>query len=158
MRLPSRVGSGLPPYPGFPFRGSIAVSRASTSLASSGNSGIARASQVLDASLHAYHALCGPRQTLRDLTARGPFVLASGPLTPSPSALFRYNEAVSSFRKCGLPCGLRDSLCTLQLFRSASTSSTVATLGMSGWLGLTQPGLPPGQKRQASLGAQTIFS
>src|SRR5439155_7668248 len=27
--------------------------------------------------------------------------------------------AVSSFGECGLPCGLRGSLCTLQLFRSA---------------------------------------
>ena len=27
-------------------------------------------------------------------------------------------EAVSSFRECGLSCGLRDSLCTLQLCRS----------------------------------------
>ena len=30
--------------------------------------GTVRASQVLDASLHAYHALCGPRQTLGKLT------------------------------------------------------------------------------------------
>ena len=28
------------------------------------------------------------------------------------------NGAVSSLRECGLPCGLSDSLCTLQLFRS----------------------------------------
>ena len=30
-----------------------------------------------------------------------------------------YNGAVSGFRECGLPYGLRDPLCTLQLFRSA---------------------------------------
>ena len=30
-----------------------------------------------------------------------------------------FYEAVSSFGECGLPCGLRGSLCTLQLFRSA---------------------------------------
>ena len=29
------------------------------------------------------------------------------------------NGAVSSFGECGLPCGLRGSLCTLQLCRSA---------------------------------------
>ena len=65
--------------------------------------------------------------------------------------------AVSSFGECGLPCGLRGSLCTLQLCRSAlpRASSTVATLGMSGWLDLPQPGLAPGKKRQASLGALT---
>ena len=49
----------------------------------------------------------------------GPSVWASGPLTPSPSA-FRSYGAVSSFRECGLPCGLCGSLCTLQLGRSGS--------------------------------------
>ena len=34
---------------------------------------------------------------------------------------FNINEAVSSFRECGLPYGLRDSLCTLQPLRSALT-------------------------------------
>ena len=43
--------------------------------------------------------------------------------------------------------------CLVRLYISAS--STVATLGMSGWLDLPQPGLPPGKKRQASLGALT---
>ena len=32
-----------------------------------------------------------------------------------------FHEAVSSFGECGLPCGLRGSLCTLQLLRSASS-------------------------------------
>jgi len=63
------------------------------------------------------------------------------------------NGAVSSFRKCGLPCGLCRSLCTLQLCRSAFASSTTATLGMNGWLGLIHQGLAPWKKRQASLGA-----
>ena len=65
------------------------------------------------------------------------------------------NEAVSSFRACGLSYGLRDSLCTLQPFRSASdfSSSTAATLGTSGWLFLTRLGLSPCQKHQALLGA-----
>lgn len=50
--------------------------------------GATRVSQVPGASLHASHALCGPRQTLRALTRFSAlFVLASGPLTPSPSAL-----------------------------------------------------------------------
>ena len=68
------------------------------------------------------------------------------------------NGAVSSLGDCGLPCGRRDSLCTLQLFCSAllRTSSIAATLGMSGWLLLTQQGLSPCQKRQASLDAPTI--
>ena len=49
--------------------------------------GATRVSQVPGISLHASHALCGPRQTLRALTSFSAlFVLASGPLTPSPSA------------------------------------------------------------------------
>jgi hypothetical protein len=59
--------------------------------------------------------------------------------------------------QCGLPYGLRGAPCTLHLSCSAlpRASSTVATLGMSGWLDLAQPGLSPGKKRQASLGALT---
>ena len=62
---------------------------------------------------------------------------------------------VSRFRKCGLPCGLCRSLCTLQLSCSAFASVTTATLGMNGWLGLIHQGLSPWKKRQASLGAPT---
>ena len=40
--------------------------------------------------------------------------------------------------------------------RLSFTSSTVATLGMSGWLDLPQQGLSPCKKRQASLGALTF--
>ena len=37
------------------------------------------------------------------------------------AACFKFaNGAVSSLRECGLPCGLRGSLCTLQPLRSAS--------------------------------------
>jgi hypothetical protein len=64
--------------------------------------------------------------------------------------------AVSCFRKCGLPCGLCRSLCTLQLCRSAFASSTTATLSMNGWLGFIHQGLSPWKKRQASLGALTV--
>jgi len=49
--------------------------------------GATRVSQVPGTSLHTSHALSGPRQTLRALTRYSAlFVLASGPLTPSPSA------------------------------------------------------------------------
>src|SRR5262245_31699214 len=68
----------------------------------------------------------------------------------------RDNGAVSSFRECGLPYGLRGALCTLHLCRSACTSFTDATLGRSGWLDLTPQGLAPCKKRQASLGALTL--
>jgi len=76
------------------------------------------------------HALRGPRQTLRALTRYSAlFVLASGPLTPSPSAsgtcvpyaLYRgciKLQRVRSLRNRRLHAGLRGSLCTLQLCRS----------------------------------------
>src|SRR3990172_1658069 len=76
-----------------------------------------------------------------------------------------YDEAVSSFRECGLPYGLRDSLCTPQLCRLSNIASfTVATLGTSGWLdpslrsgqALARPGLAPCKKRQACLARQRL--
>src|SRR5260370_41045702 len=63
----------------------------------------------------------------------------------------------SSFGEYGPSCGLRVSLCTLQLTCSVFTSSVaVATLGRSGWLDRTPQGLSPYKKRQASLGAPAI--
>jgi hypothetical protein len=49
-------------------------------------SGTAGASHVPGASLHAYHALGGPRPTLRPLPWSGALVSASGAFNPSPSA------------------------------------------------------------------------
>jgi hypothetical protein len=40
-------------------------------------------------------------------------------------------EAVSSFRECGLPCGLRVSLCTLQRLRSVAFIETVILGGLN---------------------------
>ena len=117
--------------------------------------GVARASQVLNASLHAYHALCGPRQTLKNLTSHGPFVLASGTLTPSPSALNAFSGLYQAFGIAVspavyvVPCVRFNCVVRLYIF----TSFTVATLDMSGWLDLAQQGLSPCKKRQASLGA-----
>ena len=57
----------------------------------------------------------------REPHQRGSSVWASGPLTPSPSASSSITGLYQDFRECGLPCGLRGSLCMLQLFRSASS-------------------------------------
>ena len=156
MQCPPRLGSGIPLFRGFPVCGSLSVSPASASPTSPNNPGITRASQVLDASLHAYHALCGPRQTLRNLASCGPFVLASSALKLSPSALsaisglYQASGSAVSPTVYVIPC-VRFN-CFVRVY---PPSYTVATLGMSGWLDLTQPGLSPGQKRQASLGALT---
>jgi len=50
------------------------------------------------------------------------------------------------FRKYGLPYGLSVSLCTLHLM----VTHFDATLGMGGWLDLTQQGLSPCKKYRAS--------
>ena len=76
-----------------------------------------RVSQVLAASLHAYHALRWTPADPREPGHGDSSVWASSALKLSPSALAA-NGAVSSFRECGLPYGLRDSLCTLQPCRS----------------------------------------
>ena len=117
--------------------------------------GTTRVSQVPDASLHAYHALRGPRQILGDLTNAIPLcrLLMRENHRHLPACLY---GAVSSFRECGLPCGLRGALCTLHPCRSVCTSFTSATRGRSGWLDLTPQGLAPCKKRQASLGALTL--
>jgi hypothetical protein len=122
--------------------------------------GAIRASQVPSVSLHTCRALRRPRQTLGELTKNALSVLASGAVTPSPSASSSLSGLYQDFRECGLPCGLRSSLCTLHLLRSAnhppssSASSADATLGTGGWLGLARQGLPPCKKTPSFLGAQ----
>ena len=76
--------------------------------------------KFFDASLPACHSLRTPTD-LHTLTDDGCFVLASGALKPSPSATLHF-EAVPAFRARGCPCGLQDSLCTLHLLCSPSTS------------------------------------
>jgi hypothetical protein len=139
-----------------PCVGSIAVCHASCRFESRLRPGTRRVSQVPDASLHACHALTWTPADPRGPHQVGPSVLASDPLTSSPSASNANDGAVSSFGDRGLSCGLRASLSTLQLTCSAFTSAVaVATLGRSGWLTLTPQGLAPCKKRQALLGALT---
>ena len=77
-----------------------------------------------------------PRQTLGNLTLA--VALFGFWIANTIAICIILNEAVSSFRECGLPYGLRDSLCTLQPFRSVRFDLlTAATLGTSGWLDLT---------------------
>ena len=136
------------------MRGSLSVSRARVFL----QAGTNRVSQVPDASLHASHAL---RWTPADPRAahqkNATSVLASGALTPSPSASSGFTRLSQALGSADSPAGyvvpcVRFN-CFVRLYIAAS--STVATLGMSGWLDLPQPGLAPGKKRQASLGALT---
>jgi hypothetical protein len=68
------------------------------------------ASQVLGVSLHTCHALARPRQTLGNLTLSGCSVLASGSVTPSPSAsllltrLYQASESAVSLTACVISC------------------------------------------------------
>jgi len=74
----------LSSFPGFPLRVLNPLCHTTVQIAAGTN----RVSQVLNASLYTCHALSGPRQTLRNLASTDSFVLASGSLTPSPSAFF----------------------------------------------------------------------
>ena len=59
---------------------------------------------------------------------------------------FYLRGCIIHFRKYGLPYGLPVSLCTLHLM----VTHFDATLGMGGWLDLTQQGLSPCKKYRAS--------
>lgn len=81
-------------------------------------------------------------------------------LTPSPTALILVTR-LNRLGRARPPCGLRNSLCTLQLLHfslCATTSSGAATLDTGDWLGLARSGLPPDKKRQAALDALTLRS
>src|SRR5262245_6241364 len=135
------------------MRGSVSVSRAQASLPA----GTARVSQVPDASRHASRALRWTPADPRDAHQTASSVWASGALTPSPSAFSLLTGLYQAWGSAVSPTGYVVPCvcfnCLVRLYISAS--STVATLGMSGWLDLTQQGLSPCKKRQASLGALT---
>jgi len=102
-----------------PCVGSIAVCHALWRFESRLRPGIRRASQVPDASLHACHALKWTPADPRGPHQIGPSVLASGTVNTVAVCFKRHDGAVSSLGDRGLPCGLRASLCTLQLTCSA---------------------------------------
>jgi hypothetical protein len=159
-----------------------------------------RVSQVLDASLDTCHALRWTPADLRRTHQSVLSVLASGPLTPSPSALGRFSpsrQITGLYQASGsavfpvayvVPCvrfhdvvrmlipdvcapafaGSLGSLVSLPQRRGflaltvtpqtdLSSSFIMATLGMGGWLALSQQGLSSCKKRQASLGALTVW-
>ena len=117
--------------------------------------GASRVSQVPNASLRACHALETPPE-LHHLAQNGGFTSASVSVTTSPSGSLPSRGGTTAFgadQTSGMrfPCGLRGSLCTLQLLRSGWPSSEAATLDTGGWLGLTRWGLAPHKKRQVRL-------
>jgi hypothetical protein len=90
-------------------------------------------------------------------------VLASSTLTLSPSASTLFTRLKSLTRGADtllaykilcvrFTCVVHDSS---SIPTEASLSVTGVTLDTGGWLALTRPGLAPGKKRQASLGALT---
>ena len=78
-------------------------------------SGTHRVSQVPDASLRAYHALKWTPANLRGSHQIDPSAWASDTVNIVAIRIKRHIGAVSSFGDRGLSCGLRTSLCTLQL-------------------------------------------
>jgi hypothetical protein len=91
------------------------------------------------------------------------FVLVSSTLTRSPSAFMPLTRLKSLQGGAATPLAYK-ILCVRftsvvhdgsSLPTKASLSVRGATLDTGGWLALTRPGLSPGKKRQASLGALT---
>src|ERR1043166_1078052 len=84
-------------------------------------------------SLHTCHALERPRQTLGNLTLYGSSVLASGSSTPSPSALLDLTRLYQASESAVfLTAYVMPSYASIVSFDDRLTSSTTATLGMSG--------------------------
>jgi hypothetical protein len=84
------------------------------------------------------------------------FVLASGPLRPSPSALaisglYQASGSTVFLVAYVIPC-VRFN-CLVRRFHA---SATIATLGTIDWLGLIRQRLSLCKKRQALLGAPTV--
>jgi len=67
---------------------------------------------------------------------------------------FYLRGCIIHFRKYGLPYGLSDSLYTLHLM----VTHFDATLGMGGWLDLTQQGLSPCKRYRASWCSENFCS
>lgn len=137
------------------MRGSLSVSRAQASL----RAGTDRGSQVPDASLHASHAL---QWTPADPRAAHPkkrcLCLGFWSVNAIAICIKRVTRLYQALGSAASPAGyvvpcVRFT-CVVRPYIVAS--STVATLGMSGGLDLAQPGLAPGKKHQASLGALTL--
>src|SRR5215813_12841739 len=114
-----RLGSGLLPCPGFPFRGSISVCRAKVRFSASFSAEEPIGSpKFLTPSLHACHALRWTPADPREPHPCGSSVLASDTVNTVAIRIKRHDGAVSSFGDRALSCGLHASLCTLQLTRS----------------------------------------
>jgi hypothetical protein len=113
--------------------------------------------KFLCASLPACHGLRTPAD-LPLLAFTGEHVWPSGALQPSASATSALSKLYQHFRGRGHPCGLQDSLSTLRPSCSPCLhgSAMDARLDTGGWLALTRPGLSPGKRRQAFLGATTL--
>jgi hypothetical protein len=135
------------------MRGSLSVSPAQASP----QAGTTRISHVPDASLHASHALQWTPAEPRAAHQKRCLCIGFWRVKTIALCILLVTRLCQAWGSAVSPAGyvvpcVRFT-CFVQLYIEAS--STVATLGMSGWLDLAQPGLAPGKKRQASLGALT---
>jgi len=105
--------------------------------------------------LHA--TACGLRRTSTPSPSTGASVLPSVYVKTLGIRNKLISKLYQHFRVREHPYGLQDSLCTLAPLsvRSLRRSATGPTLDTGGWLTLTRPGLSPGKRRRALLGATT---
>jgi hypothetical protein len=86
----------------------------------------------------------------------GCFLLASGSLTPSPSATNLISKLYPLSGYAVTPAACRMLCVRFNCFvrqHQTADSAAAATLDTGGWLALSRPGLSPGKMRQAYLGA-----
>ena len=139
----SRLGSGLPPYRGFPVRGSASVSRTPQE-----PSGSPRFPTLL--STHAA-LFVDPGRPSEGSPIR-PLCVGFWHRYTIAACFILGDEAVSRLR--GVRSPLRPMWFPVYASAApfgpvppfASASSAAATLGTGGWLGLTRQGLPPCKK------------
>ena len=150
-RAPLRTGSGPDPYPGFPFvpQSPYALRTVSPCQEPFGASRVLRR---ISSCMPRPVDSAGPPHPRHERML--PCCLRRS-LTPSASGM-ALSKLYQHFRVRDHPCGLQDSLSTLNLPCSWFIhSATGPRLDTGGWLTLARRGLPPRKMRQALPGAIT---
>lgn len=152
-RFPVRpLGSGIALCPGFPLRASVSVYR-STAFPRPGAYGASQVLRRISSCMPQPEDSGGHPHPHPD----GCFMLASGTLKPSPSAI-RISKLYQLSGHAVAPAAYRILCVRFTSFvrqHDTSGSAVGATLDTGGWLALSRPGLSPGKMRQAYLGAIT---
>ena len=148
-----RLGFGISPSPGFPLRVSIPA-YLTAAFPQPGTSGASQVLRRISSCMPQPEDSGGHPHPHPD----GCFILASGTLKPSPSAI-RISKLYQLSGHTVAPTAYRILCVRFTSFvrqHDTSGSAVGATLDTGGWLALPRSGLSPDKMRQAYLGAVTI--